>query len=73
MGNSRARNPISSYSGTQTSELTRRKKILFGEKEHLIQVVMSCQNHMALMVPAESKGQVDAFVAELERAKAAAG
>ncbi len=73
LGNSRARNPVSSYTGTRTSELTRRKKILFGEKEHLIQVIVSCQNHMALMVPAERKAEVDAFVAELERAKTAAG
>jgi hypothetical protein len=73
LGNSRARNPISSYSGTQTNEFSRRKKILFGEKEHLLQVVVSAQNHMALTLPADRKADVDAFVSELEKAKAAAG
>ena len=46
VGNSRARNPISSYSQTTMNEFSRRKKLFRGEKEQLIQLVVSCQNHM---------------------------
>lgn len=73
LGNSRARNPVGSYRETNTNEFTRRTKLLFGEKEHLIQVVVSCQNHMSVIVPAEKRDEVDRFVAELEKASAGAG
>lgn len=68
LGNSRARNPVSSYRETSTNEFSRRKKLFRGEKEQLIQIVVSCQNHMSLIVPAEQRAEVDRFVAELERA-----
>lgn len=71
VGDSRARNPVSSYHDTTVNEFTRRKKVFFGEKEPLLQLVVSCQNHMGLTVSAEKRAEVDHFVAELEKAKAA--
>ena len=73
LGNSRARNPVSSYRETTVNEFTRRKRILFGEKEELLQVIVSCQNHMAVTVPVEKRAEVDRFVEALERAKAGGG
>lgn len=73
VGNSRGRNPISSYRETTVNEFTRRKRILFGEKEELLQVIVSAQNHMAVTVPAEKRAEVERFVQALEQAKAGAG
>jgi hypothetical protein len=72
IGNSRARNPISSYKETQVKDFTRRKKVFFGEKEELIQITVVCQNFMSLIVPAERRADVEGFVAALDEAKAAA-
>ena len=68
-GESRARNPIGSYRQTTMNEFSRREKLLRGEKEQLIQLVVGCQKHMSLIVPAEQRAEVDRFVAELDRAR----
>jgi hypothetical protein len=72
IGNSRARNPISSYRETQINDFTRRKKLFFGEKEELIQITVACDNFMSLIVPAERRADVERFIAALGEAKAAA-
>lgn len=73
VGTTRGRNPVSSYRDTTINEFTRRKPVFFGQKESLLQVVVSCQNHMSLTVPAERRAEVESFVDSLERAKAEAG
>ncbi|MCT7659779.1 hypothetical protein [Mycobacterium deserti] len=66
---SRGRNPADQYSGTEVKELTRRKKLFGGEKEHLLQVIVSVGTFYSLMVPAERRAEVDALIAELEQAR----
>jgi predicted metal-dependent peptidase len=68
-GTSRGRNPADQYSGTQIEELTRRKKLFGGEKEHLLQVIVNVGTFYSLMVPAERRAEVDALIAELEKAR----
>jgi hypothetical protein len=72
-GNSKAHVPASSYSGTDVKETSRRKKLIFGEKEELLQVIVKAQPTMALMVRADQRPEVDQLVAELEKARDAAG
>jgi hypothetical protein len=73
-GNSKAHVPASGYSGTEVKETSRKKKILFGEKEELLQVLVSTGGPvMALMVKAEQRPEVDQLIAELEKARDAAG
>ena len=66
---SRGRNPADRYSGTQIKEFSRRKKLLGGEKEQLLQVIVNVGTFYSLNVPAERRSEVDALVAELEKAK----
>lgn len=68
-GSSRGRNPADQYSGTKVEEFTRRKKIFGGEKEHLLQVIVSVGTFYSLKVPAERRAEVDALIAELEKAR----
>ncbi|MBB2992768.1 hypothetical protein FHR72_004272 [Mycolicibacterium iranicum] len=68
-GTSRGRNPADQYSGTKVEEFSRRKKLFGGEKEHLLQVIVSLGTFFSLKVPAERRHEVDALIAELERAR----
>jgi hypothetical protein len=72
-GGSAARQPVSTYRESQISDIGRRKFILFGEKKTWLHLVVACNTFLSLQVPAERRAEVDAFVAALERAKAAAG
>ena len=72
-GNSKARVPGSSYGGTDVKETSRRKKIIFGEKEELLQVIVKTRPILSLMVRADQRSEVDQLIAELDKAKAAAG
>jgi hypothetical protein len=68
-GSSRGRNPADQYSGTHVKEFSRRKKLFGGEKEQLLQVIVNVGTFYSLNVPAERRAEVDALVAELERAR----
>jgi hypothetical protein len=65
----RGRAPALDYVETQVKETSRRKKVLFGEKEELLHVIVNVGVHMSLMVKAEQRAEVDALIAELERAR----
>jgi hypothetical protein len=67
-GNSKAHIPASRYAGTEVKETSRRKKLLFGEKEELLQVIVNAGTFLSLMVRAEQREDVDRLVAALERA-----
>lgn len=71
-GTSRGRNPADQYAKTDITEISRRKKLFGGEKEHLLQVIVSIGTFLSLTVPAERRADVDALVAELEAARARA-
>jgi hypothetical protein len=66
---SRGRNPADKYSGTDIKEISRRKKIFGGEKEELLQVIVNVGTYYSLTVPAEKRAEVDALIAELEKAR----
>jgi hypothetical protein len=66
---SRGRNPADKYAGTDIKELTRRKKLFGGEKEQLLQVIVNVGTFYSLTVPAERRAEVDALIAELEKAR----
>ena len=68
-GSSRGRNPADQYSGTQIKECSRRKKLFGGEKEQLLQVIVNVGTFYSLHVPAERRAEVDALIAELEKAR----
>ena len=68
-GTSRGRNPADQYSGTQIKEFSRRKKLFGSEKEHLLQVIVNVGTFYSLNVPVEQRAEVDALVAELEKAR----
>jgi hypothetical protein len=67
----RGRAPALDYVDTQVKQTARRKKVLFGEKEELLQVIVNVGVYMSLMVSADQRGEVDALIAELEKARAA--
>ena len=71
-GSSRGRNPADQYSGTQIKEITRRKKLFGGEKEQMLQVLVNVGTFYSLTVPVEQRAEVDALIAELEKARASA-
>ncbi|OBK71892.1 hypothetical protein [Mycobacterium sp. 1274761.0] len=66
---SRGRNPADKYAGTQIEEFSRRKKLFGSEKEQLLQVIVNVGTFYSLKVPAERRAEVDALVAELEKAR----
>jgi len=68
-GSSRGRNPADQYSGTDIKEISRRTKIFGGEKEQLLQVIVNVGTFYSLTVPADSRAEVDALIAELEKAR----
>ena len=68
-GSSRGRNPADQYSGIQINEISRRKKLFGGEKEQLLQVIVNVGTFYSLTVPADSRAEVDALIAELEKAR----
>jgi hypothetical protein len=68
-GSTRGRNPADQYSGTEINEISRRKKILFGEKEELLQVIVKVGTFFSVIVPVERRAEVDALIAELEKAR----
>lgn len=68
-GTSRGRNPADQYSGTEVKEFSRRKKLFGGDREELLQVIVSVGTFYSLTVPAERRAEVDALVAELEHAR----
>ena len=67
--NSIGRNPADKYSGTDIKELTRRKKLFGGEKEHLLQLTIGVGSFYSLIVPAEKRAEVDALLRELDAAR----
>jgi hypothetical protein len=68
-GSSRGRNPADQYSGIDIKEISRRTKLFGGEKEQLLQVIVNVGTYYSLTVPAERRSEVDALVAELEKAR----
>ncbi|MEN4473591.1 hypothetical protein [Mycolicibacterium cosmeticum] len=70
--NSIGRNPADKYSGTDIKELSRRKKLFGGEREHLLQLTIGVGTFYSLMVPAERRADVDLLLSELEAARARA-
>ncbi|MDA2894890.1 hypothetical protein PDG61_28530 [Mycolicibacterium sp. BiH015] len=68
-GTSRGRNPASQYTGTDIKEFSRRTKLFGGEREDLLQVIVSVGTFFSLNVPAERRADVDTLIAELERAR----
>jgi hypothetical protein len=66
---SRGRNPADKYAGTDIKQITRRKKLFGGEKEELLQVIVNVGTFYSLTVPAERRAEVDALIAELEKAR----
>lgn len=70
--NSIGRNPADKYSGTDIKELSRRKKLFGGEREHLLQLTIGVGTFYSLMVPAERRAEVDLLLSELEAARARA-
>jgi hypothetical protein len=69
---SRGHNPADRYSGTQVKEFSRRKKLFGGQKEKLLQVIVNVGTFYSLNVPAERRAEVDALIAELEKARQSA-
>ncbi|MBX7433580.1 hypothetical protein JDV09_15890 [Mycobacterium sp. Y57] len=67
--NSVGRNPADRYSGTDVKELSRRKKLFGGEREHLLQLTIGIGSFYSLIVPAEKRPEVDALLAELDAAR----
>ena len=65
----KARAPAQDYVDTQVKQTSRRKRILFGEKEELLNVMVNVGTFMSLMVKAEQQAEVDQLIAELERAR----
>jgi hypothetical protein len=63
----RGRAPVADYAGTEVKDTSRRKKVLFGEKEELLHVIVNVGTFMSLMVKAEQRPEIDALIAELER------
>jgi hypothetical protein len=70
LNDSRGRAPAQDYVGTEVKETSRRKKIVFGEKEELLHVIVNVGTWMSLMVKAEQRPEVDQLIAELEKARA---
>ncbi|MDX1875541.1 hypothetical protein SBI67_25760 [Mycolicibacterium sp. 120266] len=70
--NSIGRNPADKYSGTDIKELSRRKKLFGGEREHLLQLTIGVGTFYSLMVPAEKRAEVDLLLSELDAARARA-
>jgi hypothetical protein len=68
-GSSRGRNPADQYSGTQIKEITRRTKVFGGEKQQMLQVLVNVGTFYSLTVPVEQPAEVDALIAELEKAR----
>jgi hypothetical protein len=68
-GSSRGRNPADQYTRTDVTPISRRKKLFGGEKEELLQVIVSVGTFYSLTVPAERRADVDALIAELENAR----
>jgi hypothetical protein len=68
-GSSRGRNSADRYSGTEIKEISRRTKLFGGEKEQVLQVIVNVGTFYMLTVPAERRSEVDALVAELEKAR----
>jgi hypothetical protein len=69
---SKARAPAADYIDTQVTETSRRKRVLFGDKEELLQVLVNVGTFMSLTVRADQRAEVDELIAALERAKSAA-
>ena len=69
LNDSRGRAPAQDYVGTDVKETSRRKRIVFGEKEELLHVIVNVGTWMSLMVKAEQRPEVDQLIAELERAR----
>jgi hypothetical protein len=68
-GSSRGRNPADQYSGTEIKQISRRKKLFGGEKEELLQLIVNVGTFYSLTVPQERRAEVDALIAELEKAR----
>jgi hypothetical protein len=69
LNDSRGRAPAADYKGLEVKETSRRKKIVFGEKEQLLHVIVNVGVFMSLMVRADQAGEVDQLRDELEKAR----
>jgi hypothetical protein len=66
-GDTRGRFPLEEFKGATVNELSRRKKILFGEKEELLQVLLNFGTAtVSIQVPAERRAEVNELIALLE-------
>jgi hypothetical protein len=68
-GDLRGRAPAADYKGLEVKKTSRRKGILFGEKEELLQVIVNVGTFMSLMVRADQADEIDELRAELEQAR----
>jgi hypothetical protein len=69
LSDSRGRAPAADYKGLEVKKTSRRKRILFGEKEELLQVIVNVGTFMSLMVRADQADEIDQLRAELEQAR----
>ena len=65
--------PATTYQEVLVKPQSRRKFVLFGEKEEYLQVLVKAAGMMSLNLPTEREHEVTRLREELERAKAAAG
>ena len=68
-GTSIARKPASSYRDLTVDEFSRRKFVVFGEREQLLQIVIAMDTFFGLTVPAEQHAEVERLRSELEAAR----
>jgi hypothetical protein len=68
----RAKLPASSFRSAELKEFDRRKKLFGGEREQLIQAVLTFAEppFLGITIPAENRGELDELIAKLESQRA---
>ena len=69
----KGRFPLDEYQRTEINELSRKKFVVFGEKEDLLQVLFHFGPVASLTVPVEKRSEIERMVEELKRAKSTGG
>jgi hypothetical protein len=72
-GQERGRMAVADFKEITVNETSRRKKIVFGEKEQLLQVLVQGPATFSLMLPAERSADVDGLSAAIDAAKSEPG
>ena len=70
-GAPRARIPASSFKSVELKEFDRRKKLFGGEREQLVQAVLTFEQppFLSLTVTADKRAQLDELLAKLDAAR----